>query len=66
MTPSRTIGLSCVHFAQLMTHQAAYAIPINLQSRYRPLVILERVNKSQKAHIPSHDVFKKLHNTVFA
>ena len=65
MTPSGTIGLSCVHIAQLMTHQATYTIPINLQSCYKPLVILQRVTKSHKAHILSYDVFKKLHNTVF-
>ena len=40
MTPSGTLGLCCVHIAQLMTHPAAYTLPFILQLRYKPLGIL--------------------------
>ena len=63
MTPRGTLGLCCVHIAQLMTHLAIYTLPFTLQLCYKPLGILQRVTKSQKVHISSHDVLqKKLHN----
>ena len=62
MTPRETLGLCCVHIAQLMTHPAVYTLPFTLQLCYRPLGILQRVTKSQKVHISSHDVLQKLHN----
>ena len=49
----------CVHIAQLMTHLAMYTIPFTLQLCYKPLGILQRVTKSEKAHILSHDGLKK-------
>ena len=55
MTPRGTLGLCCVHIAQLMTHPAIYTTPFTLQLCYKPLGILQRVAKSQKAHISSHD-----------
>ena len=55
MTPKRTLGLCCVHIAQLMTHSAIYALPFTLQLCYKPLGILQRVANSQKVHISSHD-----------
>ena len=55
MTPRGTLGLCCVHIAQLMTHPAIYTLPFTLQLCYKPLGILQRVTKSQKAHISSHD-----------
>ena len=56
MTPRGTLGLSCVHIAQLMTHLAIYTLLFTLQLCYKPLGILQRVTKSQKLHISSHDV----------
>ena len=66
MTPRGTLGLCCVHIAQLMTHPAIYTIPFTLQLCYKPLGILQRVTKSQKFHISSHDVLRKTHNINFA
>ena len=62
MTPRGTLGLCCVHIAQLMTHPAVYTLPLTLQLCYKPLGILQRVTKSQKVHISSHDILPKLHN----
>ena len=45
MTPRGTLGLCCVHIAQLMTHPAVYTLPFTLQLCYKPLVILQRVTK---------------------
>ena len=56
MTPIGTLGLSCVHIAQLVTHVAVYTLTFTLQLRYKPLGILQRITKSQKGHISSHDV----------
>ena len=61
MTPRGTLGLCCVHIAQLMTHPAIYTLPFTLQLCYKPLGILQRVTKSQKIHISSHDVLQKSH-----
>ena len=61
MTPRGTLGLCCVHIAQLMTHPAVYTLPFTLQLCYKPLGILQRVTKSQKVHISSHDVLQKSH-----
>ena len=66
MTPRGTLGLCCVHIAQLMTHPAIYTLPFTLQLCYKPLGILQRVTKSQKVHISSHDVLQKFHNINFA
>ena len=62
MTPKGTLGLCCVHIAQLLTHPAAHTLPFTLQLCYKPLGILQRVNKSQNVHISSHGVVQKLHN----
>ena len=59
MTPRGTLGLCCVHIAQLMTHQAVYTSPFALQLCYKPLGILPSVTKSQKVHISSHHVLQK-------
>ena len=66
MTPRGTFGLCCVHIAQLMTHPAVYTLPFTLQLCCKPLDILQRVIKSQKVHISSHDVLQKLNNINFA
>ena len=50
---------------QLMTHPAIYTLPFTLQLCYKPLGILQRVTKSQKVHISSHDKLQKLHNINF-
>ena len=56
MTPRGTFGLSCVHIAQLVTHPAVCTLPFNLQLCYKPLGMLQKVTKSQKVRISSHDV----------
>ena len=74
-TPRGALGLCCVHITQLMTHLAVYTLPFTLQLCYKPLGLCQervtkrvwqRVSKSQKVHVSSHDVLKKLHNTDFA
>ena len=55
MTPRGTLGLCCVHIAQLMIHLVVYTLPFTLQLCYKPLGILQRENNSQKVHISSHD-----------
>ena len=65
MTPRGTLGLCCVNIAQLMTHPAIDTLPFTLQLCYKPLGILQRVTKSQKVHISSHDVLQNLHNIDF-
>ena len=66
MTPRGTLGLCCVHIAQLMTHVAIYPLLFTLQLCCKPLGILQRVTKSQKVYISSHDVLQKLNNINFA
>ena len=66
MTPRGTLGLCCVHIAQLMTHPAIYTLPFTLQLCYKPLGILQRVTKSQKVHISIHDGLQNLHNINLA
>ena len=66
MTSRETLGLCCVYVAQLMTHTAIYTLLFTLQLCYKSLDILQRVTKSQKVHISSHDVLQKLHNINFA
>ena len=66
MKPRETLGLCCVHIAQVMSHPAIYTLPFTLQLCYKPLGILQRVTKSQKVDISSHDALKKLHNINFA
>ena len=61
MTPRGTLGLCCIHIAQLMTHPTVYALPFTLQLCYKPLGVLQRVTKSQKVHISSQDVLQKWH-----
>ena len=62
MTPRGTLGLCCVHIAQLMTHPAIYTLPFTMQLCYKPLGILQRVTKGQKVHISSHDGLQIPHN----
>ena len=66
MTPRGTFGLCYVHIAQLMTHPAVYTLLFTMQLCYKPLGILQRVNKSQKVHMSSHNVLQKLLNIDFA
>ena len=42
MTPGGTLGLCCVHIAQLMTHLAIYTLPFTLQLCYNPPGIIQR------------------------
>ena len=65
MTPRGTLGLYCVHIAQLMTHPAIYTLPFTMQLCYKPLGILQRVTKSQKVHISSYDGLQIPHNFKF-
>ena len=55
MTLRGTLGLYCVHIAQLVTHPAVYTLPFTLKLCHKPLGILQRVTKSQRVHISSHD-----------
>ena len=55
----RNPWLCCVHIAQLMTHPVINTLPFTLQLCYKPLGIMQRVTKSEKAHILSHDGLKK-------
>ena len=55
MTSRGTLGLCRVYIVQLMTHTAIYILPFTLQLCYKPFGILQRVTKSQKVHISSHD-----------
>ena len=55
MTPRGTFELCCVYIAQLMTHTAIDTLPFTLQLCYKPHGILQRVTKSQKVYISSHD-----------
>ena len=48
MTPRGTLGL--------VIHPAVYTLSFTLQLCYKALGILQRVTKSQKVHISSHDV----------
>ena len=61
MTPRRTLGLCCVYVAQLMTHLAIYTLPFTLQLCYIPIDIMQRVTKSHKVHISSHDRLQIIH-----
>ena len=62
MTQRGTLGLCCVHIAQLMIHPAIYTIPFTLHLSYKPLAILQRITQSQKVHVLSHDGLQKLNN----
>ena len=61
MTPR----LCCVHIDQLITYPAVYTLLFTLQLCYKPLGILQRVTKSQKAHISSHDGLKNFLTSNF-
>ena len=61
MTPK----LHCVHIHQLITYPAVYTLLFSLQLCYKPLGILQRVTKSQKAHISSHDGLKNFLTSNF-
>ena len=50
-----TPRLCCVHIRQLITYPAVYTLLFTLQLCYKSLGILQRVTKSQKAHLSSHD-----------
>ena len=66
MTPTGTLWLCCVYIAQSMTYTAIYTLPFTLQSCYQPLGILQRVIRSQKVHISSHDrLYTKTKNYLF-
>ena len=65
MTSRGTLGLCCVDIAQIMTHPAIYTLLFTLKLYYKLLDILQKVTKSQKVHISSHDGLKILHNINF-
>ena len=58
MTTRGTLGLRCVHIAQLMTHPIIYTLPFTLQLFYKPPGIMQRTTKSQKVYMSSHDGYK--------
>ena len=55
MTPRGILGLCFAYIAQLMTYQAIYTLQFTLQLCFKPLNILQRVAKSQKVYISSHE-----------
>ena len=57
MTPRGTLGLCSVYIVQLMTHTAIYTLLFTLQLCSKPLGTLQRVTKSQRVHVSSHDRF---------
>ena len=65
MTPRGTVGLCCVHIDQLITYPALYTLLFTLQLCYKSLGILQRVTKSPKAHISSHDGLKNFLASTF-
>ena len=65
MTPRGTLGLCCVHIAQLVTHPGVYTLPFTLQLCYKPLGILQKVTNSQKIHISSHDGLQNFITSTF-
>ena len=64
MTPGRTIVLCCVHF-QINDSSGYLHTTIYLQLCYEPPGIVQRITKSQKAHISSHDGLQTLHTINF-
>ena len=52
-------------YCPIMTQPAIYTLPFTLQFWYKLLCILERVTKSRKVYISSHDGLQKLHNINF-
>ena len=59
----RNPWLCCVHIAQF---PAVYTLPFTLQLCYKAIGILQRVTKSQKVYISSHNVLQNLHNLDLA
>ena len=55
MTPRSTVGFCCACIAQSITHPAISTLTFTPQLCYKPLSMLQRVTKSQKVHISSHD-----------
>ena len=55
MTPRGALVLCCVLFSQLKIHPAICTLLFTLQVCYKPLGIPQRVTRSQKVHISSHD-----------
>ena len=51
MASRGTLGLCCVHITQLMTHTNIQTLPFTLQLYWKLLGMLQKVTKSQKAHI---------------
>ena len=65
MTTGGTLALCCVHISQLMTHSTIYTLPFILHLCCKPSGIMQRVTKSQKVHISSHDGLQTLHTINF-
>ena len=64
MTPRGTFGLGCVHIAQLMTHQLFKKchLPCFMLQAFG---IPQRVSKSQKVQLSSHDGFQNFITRIF-
>ena len=64
MTPRRTLGLGYVHITQLITQRLFkhYHLPCFM---LQALGIPQRVSKSQKLHISSHDRFQNFITRTF-
>ena len=55
MTPGGNLRLSCFHIVHLMTHLDIKKALFSLHFCYKPFKIPQRVTKSQKIHISSHN-----------
>ena len=64
MTLGGTLGLCCVHIAQLMTFPSISTLSFTLKLCYKPPGIMQRVTKSQKVHISSDDGLQALHTST--
>ena len=57
MKPRGTLGLCCVHIAQLVTHPAVYTLPFTLQFVTSPLALRMGVEK-QKNFLSPINIFE--------
>ena len=59
MTPRETLGLYCVHIAQLMTHSHnTVYLAVMLQASWHAV----ESNYESKVHTSSHDGLQKIYN----
>ena len=64
ITSGGTLVSCCILLAQLMAHPDIYTLPFTLHLCYKLPGIVQRVTKSQKVHISSHDYKHFLPSTL--